>query len=87
MGVKVTLKVQLALAARLAPQRLLVRAKSPLGTMLVMVTGPAVPLVNVTIMAALVVLRVWSGKLTNVGEKLIDPETTADPPKPVRLMT
>lgn len=86
LGVKVMLRVQLALAARLVPQ-LLVCAKPALATMLEMVKGPVVKLVIVTIIAALVVLRVWGGKLTDVGEKLTEGKTIADPPRPVRLIT
>src|SRR5579862_1251734 len=79
-------RVQLAPAARLAPQ-LLVWAKPALARMLVIVKGPAVKLVIVTGMGALVVLIVCGEKLTEVGEKLTDGKTTADPPRPVRLIT
>src|SRR3990172_5284250 len=54
VGVKVTLMVQLAPAARLAAQ-VVVRAKSPLATMLLMVRDAPPGLVKVTSCAALVV--------------------------------
>ena len=68
VGVKVTLIVQIAPPARLVPQ-LLVWAKSPLATMLVMLRGADARLVIVTIVGALVVLRDCDPKLTNEGER------------------
>jgi hypothetical protein len=54
VGVKVTLIVQVALAATLVPQ-LLVWAKSPLAAMLEMLNAPVPLLVSVSVCAALVV--------------------------------
>src|SRR5947199_59778 len=69
-GVKVTLMVQLAPAARLAGQ-VLVWAKSPAlvpVTLTPLMFSAAVPLlVSVTVCAALVVFTVWSEKVSVVG--------------------
>ena len=56
VGVKVTVMVQLAAAATEAPQ-VLVWAYGALAAMLVMVSAPLLPLVRVTVCAALVVFR------------------------------
>ena len=66
VGVKVTLMVQLAPAAIVAPQVLL-WAKSPLGAMLEMSKG-AVPLLVSVIAWALLVLPTGWAKLRVVGE-------------------
>lgn len=80
VGVKVTLIMQLAPAARLPPQ-LLVWAKSPLVAMLEMVSGPVPVLERVTFCAALAVPRFWLPKLRVPGETL----TAGAVPVPLRL--
>src|SRR5262249_27032462 len=79
-GVKVTLTVQLAPAARLAPQ-LLFWAKGRLVAMLVFVTRRSSVLLKVRAWAELVVFTAWPGKVREPGVQL-----TADPsPVPLRL--
>ena len=83
-GVKVTLMVQLAPTARLAPQPL-VWAKSPLLVpviaMLLIVNGALPLFVSVTAWAALVVLTDWFPNPTEVGDRL----AAGAVPVPVRL--
>src|SRR5207237_7671843 len=66
VGVKVTLTVQLAPAARLLPQLLLCE-KSPLVVMELNVTAPAVSLVAVTVLAALLVPTFCDANVRLVG--------------------
>ena len=66
VGVKVTLTVQLAPAARLLPQ-LLVCEKSPLVVMELNVTAPAVSLVAVTVWAALLAPTFCEANVRLVG--------------------
>ena len=66
VGVKVTLTVQLAPAARLPPQ-LLVCEKSPLVVMELNVTAPAVSLVAVTVWAALLAPTFCEANVRLVG--------------------
>ena len=66
VGVKVTLTVQLAPAARLLPQLLLCE-KSPLVVMELNVTAPAVSLVAVTVLAALLVPTFCDANVRVVG--------------------
>src|SRR2546423_549832 len=66
VGVKVTLTVQLAPAARLLPQLLLCE-KSPLVAMELNVTAPAVSLVAVTVLAALLVPTFCAANVKLVG--------------------
>src|SRR6202007_1156019 len=83
VGVKVTLMVQFAPAARELPQ-LSVSEKSPLAEILVIVKVAVPVLVSVTAFAALLVPTVWLAKVSEVGERLA---TGAEPaaPVPVRL--
>jgi len=69
VGVKVTLMVQLAPAARLEPQ-VLSCAKLPVATILEMVSAAVPVLVNVTACAALVVPKGWLEKVRLVTDKL-----------------
>jgi len=80
VGLKVTLRVQLALAARLAPQ-VLVWEKSPLAVMLVMLSVALPVLLRMTLWALLLVPTACAGKVKEVGERL----TTGAVPVPVRL--
>ena len=66
VGVKVTLTVQLAPAARLLPQLLLCE-KSPLVVMELNVTAPAVSLVAVTVLAALLLPTFCEANVRLVG--------------------
>ena len=66
VGVKVTLTVQLAPAARLLPQLLLCE-KSPFVVMELNVTAPAVSLVAVTVFAALLVPTFCDANVRLVG--------------------
>lgn len=75
VGVKVTLIVHLLLAGTLAPQ-VLVWAKSPVATMLVMLSG-AFPLVSDMVSGLLVVPRLWLEKTRPLGLRAI----------PVRILT
>lgn len=81
-GVKVTLMLQLLVAANVVPQ-LLVWAKSvafaPEKAKLLIVSAVAVPFVRITFCAALVVFRTCSGKVNDVGDT-----DTLDVPVPVR---
>ena len=79
VGVKVTLIVQLELAANVAGQ-LLIWAKSPVAWMLVMFNAALPLLVRVTLCAALEVPTGWLGKNKVVGVKLAVVE-----PVPVRF--
>ncbi len=85
VGAKVTLMVQLLPTATELPQ-VLVSAKSPelppVGAMLLIAKGALPWLVRVTVCAALVVPRVWLGKVRLLTVRL----TTGAPPVPVRLM-
>src|SRR5579863_6774879 len=86
-GVKVTLAVQLAPAARL-PGQVLLSAKSlksaPVIVMLVMTRDPVPLLVRVTVCAGLVVPGVWGAKTTVEGKSVT---AGADAlPVPVRLL-
>ena len=77
-GVKVTLMVQLEPAVKVAGQ-LLVWAKSPPATMLLMVSDAPPLLVSVTACAALVVPTCWLPKVRLLGEKVtagVLPEVT-----------
>lgn len=69
MGVKVTAMLQLAPAARLAPQ-VLDCAKSPLAVMLLIVNVPLPLLVSVTDCAALVVFKDRLLKVSELGDRL-----------------
>jgi hypothetical protein len=80
VGLKVTLRVQLALVARLAPQ-LLVWKKSPLTVMLVMLRVALPVLLRVTLWALLLIPTSCAGKVKEVGKRL----TTGAVPVPVRL--
>jgi hypothetical protein len=68
VGVKVTPRVQLALAARLAPQ-LLVWEKSPLVVMLEIVRAALPLFVSVIVSAELVVPTTWLPKSYEDGER------------------
>lgn len=81
VGVNVTLILQLAPAARPAPQ-LFICAKSPVRVIPVIVRGAPPVLLRVTTWAALVVPAVWLGKLTLVGERA----TAGASPVPVRVI-
>jgi hypothetical protein len=80
VGLNVTLIVQLAFTARLAPQ-LFVWAKSPLAEMFEMLSGSAPELVRVTVCALLVVPVSCPVKVNEVVEKL----AAGVIPVPVRL--
>jgi hypothetical protein len=80
VGLKVTLSVQLALAARLAPQ-VSVWEKSPLALMLVMLRVALPVLLRVTVRAPLLVPTGCAGKVKETGETL----ATGAVPVPVRL--
>ena len=80
VGVKVTLIVQKALAARLEPQ-VLVWEKSPLAVMLEIVRAAFPVLLNVTLCALLLVPTACAGKVNEEGEKLAPGAV----PVPVRL--
>ena len=80
LGVKVTLRVQLAPAARLEPQ-VLVWAKSPLTVMLVIVRVALPVFFSATVWALLLVPTGCSEKVKEAGERL----TTGAVPVPVRL--
>jgi hypothetical protein len=87
LGVKVTLRVQLAPAARVAGLTghavapVLVSAKSdaltPANEILLIVRATFAPLVRVTVWAALVVLTVWLPKVSDVGAAETAPATEA----------
>ena len=71
LGVKVTLKVQVAAVATVAPQGTLpdgVALKSPLAAMLEMVSVVPELLVSVTVWGALVVPTDWDEKVRLVGD-------------------
>ena len=80
VGLKVTLSVQLALAATLEPQ-VLVWEKSPLAVMLVIVRVAFPVFVRVTLWALLLVPTPCEENVNEVGERL----TTGAVPVPVRL--
>lgn len=82
VGVKVTLMVQLLLAATLVPQ-VLVCAKSPVATVLEMVSVVAPPLVSVTVCGGLVVPTVWLSKIRMALER----DTPEEMPTPDRVTT
>jgi len=72
LGVKVTLKVHFAPAATLAPQGLVpdgAALKSPLATMLEMVSVPPELLVRVTVWGALVVPTFCAAKVRLAGDR------------------
>jgi len=69
VGVKVTLMVHDALAARLVPQ-LLVSEKSPLTVMLEIARVAPPGLLRVTLCGLLLVLNACEEKVTEVGERL-----------------
>jgi hypothetical protein len=77
VGLKVTLRVQLALAARLEPQ-VLVWEKSPLAAMLEIVSAALPLFVSVIVSAELVVPTSWLPKLYDVGDRF----TTGANPRP-----
>ena len=79
-GVKVTLRVQLAPAARLA-LHVFVSEKSPLTVMPVMLRAALPLLQSVTVCALLHVPTACAGKVKEAGERL----TTGAVPVPVRL--
>jgi hypothetical protein len=68
VGLKVTLSVQLALAARLEPQ-VLVWEKSPLAVMLEIVRAPLPLFVSVIVSGGLVVPTTWLPKSYDDGER------------------
>lgn len=71
VGVKITPKVQLPLAATCVPLQVsLVTLKSPEGTTLVTLSATLLGLVNVTVFAALGTSKGWSPKLRAAGEKV-----------------
>jgi hypothetical protein len=80
-GVKVTLRVQLAPAARLA-LHVFVSEKSPLTVMPVMLRAALPLLQSVTVCALLLVPTCCAGKVKEVGERLT---TSVATPVPVRL--
>src|SRR5215472_3001219 len=80
VGTKVTLMVQLAPAASVAPQEL-VCAKSPEAVIPLMVRGPSPVLVKVTTWALLALPTNWFAKLRLAG----DQAATGVVPVPVRL--
>jgi hypothetical protein len=80
VGLKVTLRVQLAPAATLAPQ-VLVWEKSPLAVMLVTLRATFPVLLSVTVCALLLVPTACAGKVREAGERL----TRGAVPVPVRL--
>ena len=63
VGVNDTSKVQLPRDARDRPQRLFEMAKSPLGRMLAILSGPVPVLERVTVCTALVVPTIWALKV------------------------
>jgi hypothetical protein len=69
VGVNVTLMVQLAPTAKLAPQ-VLSCAKSPVATMLVIIKAAEPVLLNVTACGALVVPKGWLEKVRLMTDKL-----------------
>jgi hypothetical protein len=79
VGLKVTLRVQLAFAATLEPQ-VLISEKSPLALMLVMVRVALPVLLRVTFWGLLMEPTACTAKLNEVGERL----TTGAVPVPVR---
>jgi hypothetical protein len=81
LGLKVTLMLQLAPAARVAPQ-VVVSAKSPLTAILLMVKLDPPVFVRVEDWAALLVPTVVAGKEREVGER---PTAAAPTPVPDRL--
>jgi hypothetical protein len=81
VGVKVTLRVQLALAATLEPQ-VLVWEKSPLAVMLVMLRVALPVLLSVTLCALLLVPTACAGKVNEARERL----TCGALPVPVSAM-
>ena len=81
IGLKATLRVQLALTARLEPQSL-VWTESPLAAMLAMLRVASPVLLRVTICAQLVEPTVWAGKVKAGGVNFTPFEP---PPVPVRL--
>jgi hypothetical protein len=80
VGLKVTLRVQLALAATNEPQ-VLVSEKLPLTLMLVIVRLAFPVFLSVTLCALLLVPSFCAGKVKEVGERV----TTGAVPVPVRL--
>ena len=82
MGLKATLIVQLVPAASELPHVLLVIVKSPMVTMLVMVSGADRPfrgLVRVTFWGLLDVPTVWFPKVRLVGDSWSEGAVTAGP--------
>jgi hypothetical protein len=80
VGLKVTLRMQLALGARLGPQ-VLVWEKSPLAVMLAIVRVALPVLVRVRLCGRLLVPTGRAGKVKEAGERL----TAGAVPIPVRL--
>jgi hypothetical protein len=76
VGLKATLMVHDAPAARLDVQVLLVMTKSPLTATPETVTAAAVPFFRVAFCAALVVPTSWLAKVRLVGASVTDPEVT-----------
>jgi hypothetical protein len=70
VGVKMTFTVHLAAAARIVPHVLAEIAKLPLVAMLLILSEPAPLLVNVTVLAALVVLMATLPKLSAAGDNV-----------------
>jgi hypothetical protein len=70
VGLNVTPKVQLADIASVAPHVLPVMAKSPAGTMLLMVIVAVPVLVKVTVCALLVVPTIWLLKVRLLADRL-----------------
>ena len=69
-GVKVTLTVHFPCAGSVDPQVVEATAKLTLASMLLIVSGPAPVLVNVTTLATLVVLMACFPKLRLIGERV-----------------
>jgi hypothetical protein len=78
VGANVTLMMQFAPPARLAPQGLLETAKSPDATIEVIVNAPAPVFVSVTVFAALVVVNICPPKARFAGASPT-PGAVADP--------
>ena len=84
VGVNFTLIAQCLPAASVAPQ-VVVSEKSPLATMLVMLSVAVPEFVSVIDFAKLVVLSARLGKVRLVGDKLTAGAVPDDAPVPVRL--
>jgi hypothetical protein len=80
VGVKVTVILQFVPAATGEPTQVLVWAKSPLATMLLMVRAMLPVLLTVTLCELLLVPKSWSPKLRLADDK----PTTGPVPVPVR---